>query len=201
MTKATTEKSKLPAKIFDVKPNEILMAQAVSVYLGNQRKAKAKAKTRAEVSMTTAKMYRQKGTGRARHGSQAAPIFVGGGKAHGPTGRENYQGKLTKKMVFQALSSALSLQAKNKAVVVLSKLDKINKTKNMAKLLLSERSKGWDILILGSKMEDTARFSRNLRNLELFYVNNLNVHAILKAGKIFICEEALKEMEKIWIKA
>lgn len=201
MTKATLEKSKLPAKIFGLKPNESLMTQAVLVYLGNQRSARAKAKTRAEINLTKAKMFRQKGTGRARHGSQSAPIFVGGGKAHGPTGTQNYKGSMTKKMITQAIFSALSLKAADKAIVILEKVNDIKKTKSMAELLLPNRSKKLDILILGSKMENGAKFSRNLKNLELLYINNLNVHIILKAGKIFICEEALEEMEKTWLKA
>lgn len=198
MTKAITGKNKLPAKIFGLKPNESLMTQAVLVYLGNQRTAKAKAKTRAEVNLTKAKMFRQKGTGRARHGSQSAPIFVGGGKAHGPTGTQNYKGSLTKKMISQAIAAALSLKAANKDIVVLSKANEVKKTKMMAELLFPDRSKKLDLLILGSKMENAAKFSRNLKNLELSYVNNLNVHTILKAGKIFICGEALEEMEKIY---
>lgn len=201
MTKDTIEKSKLPAKIFGLKPNESLMTQAVLVYLGNQRTARAKAKTRAEINLTKTKMFRQKGTGRARHGSQSAPIFVGGGKAHGPTGGQNYKGSLTKKMISQAILSALSSRAAGKDIVLLDKLNEIKKTQEMAKLLQPDRSKKLDILILGSKMENAVRFSRNLKNLELLYVNNLNVHILLKAGKIFICEEAIKEMETQWLKA
>jgi large subunit ribosomal protein L4 len=201
MTKTVTEKNQLPTKIFGLKPNEALMTQAVLVYLGNQRTARAKAKTRAEVNLTKAKMFRQKGTGRARHGSQSAPIFVGGGKAHGPTGNQNYKGSMTKKMISQAILNALSLKAANKEIVVLNKINEIKKTQEMAKLLLPDRSKKLDVLILGSKMDKAVQFSRNLKNLELLYVNNLNVHTILKAGKIFICEEAIKEMEEKWLKA
>lgn len=201
MIKVTSEKSKLPAKIFGLKPNEDLMTQAVLVYLGNQRTARAKTKTRAEINLTKAKMFRQKGTGRARHGSQSAPIFVGGGKAHGPTGTQNYKGSLTKKMISQAILSALSLKAAEKTVVVLDKLNEIEKTKSMAKLLQPDRSKKIDLLILGSKMDKAAKFSRNLKNLELLSVNNLNVHTLLKAGKIFICQEAIEEMESQWLKA
>lgn len=198
MTKVTVEKNQLSSKIFGLKPNESLMTQAVLVYLGNQRVARAKAKTRAEINLTKSKMFRQKGTGRARHGSQSAPIFVGGGKAHGPSGKQNYKGSLTKKMISLAIANALSLKAAGKEIVVLNKANEVKKTKDMAKLLLSDRSKKLDILILGSKMENAAKFSRNLENLELFYANNLNVHTILKAGRIFICEEALEEMEKIY---
>lgn len=192
--------SKLPVKIFGLKPNEALLKQAVNIYLGNQRSAKAKAQTRAEVNLTKAKMFRQKGTGRARHGSQSAPIFVGGGKAHGPTGKENYKAVLTKKMISLAMKNALSFMAAKKAIVILEKINEVKKTKEIAKILSSERSQGQDMLILGTEMKNLALYARNLANLDLFYVNTLNIHAILKAGKIFIASEALKEMEKKWLK-
>ena len=76
LTGTKAEKTNLPAKIFGVKINPLLMAQAVKIYLSNQRTAKAHAKTRSEVDRTTAKWFRQKGTGRARHGSRSAPIFA-----------------------------------------------------------------------------------------------------------------------------
>src|SRR3989338_11153263 len=81
----------LPEQLFAAKVNPQLMAQAVRVFLSNQRKAHAKSKTRGEIIRTTRKWYRQKGTGRARHGAQSAPLFVGGAKAHGPRGHQNYQ--------------------------------------------------------------------------------------------------------------
>src|SRR5579884_516617 len=74
----------LPKEIFGAKVNPQLMSQAVRVYLANQRQGNAATKTRGEINMTTAKWYRQKGTGRARHGAKSAPIFVKGGVAHGP---------------------------------------------------------------------------------------------------------------------
>src|SRR3989344_2289439 len=80
------ERLNLPGEVFEVKVAPTLLAQAVRVYLSNQRKGGAKTKTRGMVSLTTAKMYKQKGTGRPRHGSSSAPIFVAGGEAHGPQG-------------------------------------------------------------------------------------------------------------------
>ena len=78
---------KVSGKIFGAKVNPSLVNQAVRVYLSNQRQASARTKSRGEVKVTKAKIWRQKGTGRARHGSRNAPIFVGGAKAHGPTGQ------------------------------------------------------------------------------------------------------------------
>ena len=81
----------LPSVFFAKKPNLSILSQAVRVYLSNQRTAQAKSQTRAEVNRTTKKVYKQKGTGGARHGSRRAPIYVGGGIAHGPRGMQNYK--------------------------------------------------------------------------------------------------------------
>jgi len=120
----------LPKNIFAVKINESLMAQAVRVYLSNQRKSRTKTKSRGEIVLTKAKWFRQKGTGRARHGARSAPIFVGGGVAHGPTGEQNYHLKMSKKMKKQALFSALTSKFKANEVMVIKDLAKIEpKTK------------------------------------------------------------------------
>ncbi len=86
----------LPSEIFAAKINNQLMAQAVRVFLANQRKARAKTKTRGKVEGSGKKIWAQKGTGRARHGDRYAPIFVGGGISHGPTGKENFKLKMRK---------------------------------------------------------------------------------------------------------
>src|SRR3989337_4248642 len=112
------EKTVLPKDVFEKKVKPVILAQAVRVWLSNQRAANAKTKTRTEVSKTTAKMYKQKGTGRARHGSYSAPIFVGGGVAHGPTGGENWKLKLPAKMTKKALLGALSIRAREKKLIV-----------------------------------------------------------------------------------
>ena len=83
-------------EIFGINPNKIVVAQAVRVHLTNQRQATAKSKTRGEVSGSGKKIWRQKGTGRARHGDRYAPIFVGGGVAHGPRGNQNVKRNLSK---------------------------------------------------------------------------------------------------------
>ena len=95
----------LPKEIFGAKVNDDLMAQAVRVYLANQRQGNAHTKSRGEINLTTGKWYRQKGTGRARHGAKSAPIFVGGGVAHGPR-KKDYTLSLSKNMKKAAVKSA-----------------------------------------------------------------------------------------------
>jgi len=102
-----------PKEIFAVKASDKLLSQYVYVYLNNLKKGRHKTKTRGEVAGSTRKIYRQKGTGRARHGDIKAPIFVGGGVAFGPTGQYRRL-KLTKKMRRKALFYALSLKLKEK---------------------------------------------------------------------------------------
>jgi large subunit ribosomal protein L4 len=119
----------LPAELFGAKVNKQIMAQAVRVYLANQRQGTQSTKTRGEVTGSTRKIYRQKGTGRARHGGITAPIFVGGGIALGPKPRD-YGLSLPKKMRRVALASALTSQLNAGKVKVVDGFDTIEpKTK------------------------------------------------------------------------
>ena len=130
--------------VFAQKSNPALVAQAVRVYLSNLRQGSAKVKTRSAVKRTKSKWYKQKGTGNARHGSKNAPIFVGGGVAHGPTGNENWKKDLSRKMKSKALRVALSMQVEN--IVVTDNLNSIGgKTTEAVKFL----NKMVDIFYLG----------------------------------------------------
>ena len=122
----------LPADIFEVEVNVGLMHQAYVRQMANARLGTHKTKTRGEINRTKAKWYRQKGTGRARHGARSAPIFVGGGVAHGPQPRK-YSQKMPRKMRRQALRCALSALAADDQIVFVDKLDvEAPKTKVMA---------------------------------------------------------------------
>ena len=125
----------LPKEVFGAKVNNSLMAQAVRVYLANQRMGTASTKNRGEITGSTKKIWRQKGTGRARHGSRKAPIFVGGGVAFGPRTRD-YSLKIPKKMKKAALFSALSFRQNNREIKVVTGLENISpKTKFMAQVI------------------------------------------------------------------
>jgi len=197
----------LPKTIFAAKINEPLMAQAVRVYLSNQRQAKAKVKTRGEVALTTAKWFRQKGTGRARHGAKSAHIFVGGGVSHGPTGEQNYHLHLPKKMKKQALFSALTSMLKESEVMVVKDLVKIEaKTKKMneflGKLTKDEKQtlkKKKLTLVLPQKLENVSRSARNISGLFLAQANQLNTYEVLNGGKLIFMKEAIEVLEKTWL--
>jgi len=187
----------LPKEIFAAKINESLMAQAVRVYLSNQRKALAKTKRRGEIALTTAKWFRQKGTGRARHGARSAPIFVGGGVAHGPSGEQNYHLKMPKKMKKQALFSALSSKFKNNEVMVIKDLAKIEpKTKKMKTVLEKLVKDDKATLVLSEKLENVFRAARNLKGLNLRQTNQLNVYEILNGGHLLFMKEAIEKLKE-----
>ncbi len=189
----------LPKEIFAAPVNEQLMAQAVRVYLANQRKAKAKTKTRAEIRGSRRKIWRQKGTGRARHGDRYAPIFVGGGRAHGPTGKENYKLKMSKAMKKKALFSALTSKLKEKEVVAIKGLAKIEpKTKEMAKTMagLPLKEKKKVLLVLPSVLENVIRAGRNLARVELAQANQLNTYQVLSHDQLVLMEESIEKLKE-----
>lgn len=193
------EKVTLPAALFESKAPATLLAQAVRVFLSNQRKGQAKTKTRSYVSKTTAKMYRQKGTGRARHGSYSAPIFVGGGIAHGPTGTQNYTLKLSENMKRVALTGALSEKAKTKEVLVLSG-NVTGKTKEAAALLKKAEMTDKTILfVVGSKEKDAVRAWRNLEKVHIAQVSQLNPYIILKHNQLIMTSTAMEEAKKLYV--
>jgi len=190
----------LSEELFGAKVNLMLMAQAVRVYLSNQRRSRAKTKGRGEIKLTTRKWYRQKGTGRARHGAKSAPIFVGGSKAHGPTGKENYSLKLSKKMKRAALVSALTKKFQDQQVKVVDSLDKVKaKTKNAAKVLGKlELEQSKVTVIMPEKLEDVLRAFRNLVNVELDLANQLNTYSVLNGGVLLFTKEAVERLGEVF---
>jgi len=197
-----TKKGKvsLPSSLFAAKINPTLMAQAVRVYLSNQRRAHAKTKTRSEVSRTKAKVWRQKGTGRARHGSRNAPIFVGGGVAHGPRGIQAYKKKLSRPMRRQALASALTSKFKEKEILVVDGLEKIEpKTKRMIKVLKALGLEGKDLrklLVLAPDAKKVFSASRNIKEVTSVSASSLNTYQVLNAGKVIFVKNAIKTLEE-----
>ncbi|MGB9706854.1 MAG: 50S ribosomal protein L4 [Microgenomates group bacterium] len=192
----------LPKEIFAAEINPQLMAQAVRVYLANQRKAYPKTKTRAEVNRTKAKWYRQKGTGRARHGSRAAPIFVGGGVAHGPKGNQNYKLKMPKKMRQAALFSALTSKFKNGDILVVKGLEKIApKTKKIAETLEKLKVKGSKIiLVLPKNFQNLILAARNIENLKFVLASSLNTYEVLASDKLIFLPEGIKKLKEVFLK-
>lgn len=181
----------LPASIFSAKVNRGLMHQALVYQLVNARRGTHKAKTRAEVSRTTAKIYKQKGTGRARHGSKKAPIFVGGGVAHGPQPRD-YAKRMPRKMRRAALRSALTVKASDGNLVILDDLQlDAPKTKAMASIV-SQLVGGQSALVLLSGQNVNVELSaRNLVQVKALRAHYLNIRDLMGHDKLVMPLSAL----------
>lgn len=191
-----TKQASLP-KALSGKVNDDLLAQAFHVYRSRSHGGRSKTQTRADVSLTTAKWYKQKGTGRARHGAKSAPIFVGGGKAHGAKGLKR-ELKLSSNLKTKALVTALNQKASEGALVVVTKIADIKKTKDAAGLLnkiLGDTSKK-ATLILTKESKDTWRAFRNIKNCEFALVSSLNAYNVLLGGTLVFEDTALKNLEK-----
>ncbi len=195
------EKVHLPKEIFGAKINNQLMAQAVRVYLANQRMGTASTKTRGEVSGSTRKIWAQKHTGRARHGSRKAPIFVGGGIVFGPTHRD-FSLKLSKKMKRLALFSSLTSKFKNGEIKGITGFEKIDpKTKLMALALknlgISDKDKKVLLITPSSEkdFENVYRASRNIKNINILNASMLNAYEVLNNKLIVLMKESLGIIE------
>ena len=174
----------LPASIFEANINRALMHQALVRQMANARLGTHKAKTRSEVSRSTAKIYRQKGTGRARHGSRKAPIFVGGGKAHGPRPRK-YTKAMPRKMRRAALCSALSAKADAGDIVLLDQISMdAPKTKTVATLMRTLTNGESALLLLPERNETVEKSARNLQHVKALHANYLNIRDLLGYSKI-----------------
>ena len=181
----------LPASIFEANINRALMHQALVRQLANARQGTHKAKTRSEVNRSTAKIYRQKGTGRARHGSRKAPIFVGGGKAHGPQPRK-YTKAMPRKMRRAALCSALSVKADAGDIVLLDQISMdAPKTKTMATLVKTLTSGESALLLLSDRNETVEKSARNLPHVKALRANYLNIRDLLGYNKLVMPLDAL----------
>ncbi|MFA6080939.1 MAG: 50S ribosomal protein L4 [Patescibacteria group bacterium] len=194
-----TKTVELPKEVFAVTANPSLLAQAVRVYLINQRQGNVKVKTRGEVIGSTRKIYRQKGTGKARHGAIKAPIFVGGGIAHGPKQKE-YNLKFNKKERKIALFGALSEKLKEKKIFGLEEKTLIMKpkTKAVVNFLRELKLIGKNNLMIMKKMEknNLVLSMRNISNITFVDVNSLNPYLILKSSSLIFVENALEVFNK-----
>lgn len=184
-------KMSLPKELFAAKVNKVLMAQAVRVYLANQRQGSASTKTRGEVEGSTRKIYRQKGTGRARHGAIRAPIFVGGGIVFGPKPRD-YRFTIPKKMKRAALASALTSAFQDGKVIVVGGLsDVAPKTKIMANALDLVGAVGSTLLVVSKGAHGVIRAARNIEGVDILPIQNLHTYSVISHQKLVFMKEAL----------
>ena len=201
----------LPKEIFGAEVNKSLLSQSMRVYMTNQKTLPGFTKTRGEVQGSTAKIYRQKGTGRARHGSVRAPIFVGGGIVFGPKPRK-VRLELPQRMKKAALISALSAKAKEKQILGISGIEKASgKTKEIAKLMssvvsrqslasrsgLEKKQKNINALIvIPEKMDNVAKGTRNIPGVDAMQVNQINAYEVLRHELLLVTKEAVAVMNR-----
>lgn len=188
----------LPGEMFGEKVNKALIAQAVRVYLANQRQGNASTKTRGEVEGSTRKIYRQKGTGRARHGGVRAPIFVKGGIVFGPKPRD-FGLSMPQKMKQKALFSALSAKLNDKEVTFVDGMAGIKpKTKVFVELLKNlgvSEAKRKVLVVTHKEVDATLRAGRNVSGVSFIPGAQLNAYTLLNAKNVIVMKDAVEEMK------
>lgn len=170
--------------VFASEVKKALLHEAVVASMANRRRGTACTKNRAEVKASGVKPYRQKGTGRARHGSWVSPLFVGGGITFGPKPRD-YSLKMSRKKRNAALRSALSVKVKENKFVVVDKWVPKQKTKEMAGILKTMGICN-ALIVLESPTDWLERVVRNIPNIDVIYVNQLNAYSII-ARDFLVC--------------
>ncbi|MFN8452270.1 MAG: 50S ribosomal protein L4 [Anaerolineae bacterium] len=188
----------LPAEIFEAKINKGLMHQAYVRQMANARLGTHKVKRRGEVNMTTKKMYRQKGTGRARHGAESATQFVGGGRPMGPRPRD-YTLDMPKKMRRAAIRSALSALASDGQLVFVDSLTvNTNKTKEMKQILVALAGESSTLVLIADGNENVQRSVNNLADAKTLRASYLNIRDLLQYDKVIVPLDALDVIKRIW---
>lgn len=194
--KDTGRKADLSKDVFAIEPNNHAVYLDVKQYLANQRQGTHKSKERAEISGSTRKIKKQKGTGTARAGSIKSGVFKGGGRMFGPRPR-NYSFKLNKNVKRLARKSALSIKASEQSILVLENFEfDTAKTKNFIAILKAlniEDKKS--LFVLGGSNNNVYLSSRNLKSSEVVTNSELNTYKILNANQIVFLEGALEEIE------
>jgi large subunit ribosomal protein L4 len=189
-------KVKLSEEIFGLDPREDILQRVVRWQLAKKQQGTHKAKGRAEIARTGAKMYKQKGTGRARHSSARAPQFRGGGKAHGPVVR-SHEHDLTKKVRALGIKHALSAKAKGASLIIVDDLVvKEAKTKalaeSFAKLGLNNA-----LVIGGAELDRNFKLAAaNIPNIDVLPIQGINVYDILRRGTLVLSKAAVEALEE-----
>lgn len=194
----TDRSVQLNDSVFGIEPNDHAIYLDVKQFLANQRQGTHKSKDRSEVSGSTKKLKKQKGTGGARAGDINSPVFVGGGRVFGPRPRD-YSFKLNKKLKRLARKSALSYKAKENNILVVEDFSfETPKTKNFIEILQNLKiSDKKTLLVLFESNKSVYLSSRNLGNVKVVNVTDLNTYDILNAKNIMFLESSIAEFNKI----
>ena len=194
----STKNIDLSDKIFSMKINKSVIQTVINYQIQKSKPRTAKTKQRNEIRGSTAKIYAQKGTGGARHASRKAPIFVGGGVAHGPKGQSNYKKrKLNKSEKKLSITSLISQKNKLNNLVVMSDFkNEIKKTKEMNKILIKFEISNSLIILDKSSKDKIYKSSKNIPKIKVTDINHFSAFDIVKFKKIVFTETSIKELEK-----
>ena len=185
-------------KIFASKINKELVSRVLYKSNANFKGRKAKTKQKNEITGSTSKIYAQKGTGNARHASRKAPIFIGGGVAHGPKGETRYKiRKLNKSEKKLSVISLITEKNKLNNLIVIDDFDKeINKTREMVKFLKKVNADNSLMILDRLSKEKVLRSSRNIPNIKVSDVNHFSSYDLAKYKKLLLTTSSIKELEK-----
>ncbi len=185
-------------KIFASKINKKNISSVIYKTNANLKGRKAKTKQKNEIIGSTSKIYAQKGTGNARHASRKAPIFVGGGVAHGPKGQSNYKiRKLNKSEKKNSIASLISEKNVSKNLIIFSDFkNEIKKTKQMNEILKKFNANNSLIILDKESMKNVLKSARNIPNIKITDINHFSSLDIIKYQKIIFTESSVKELEK-----
>ncbi len=185
-------------KIFSAKINRQLVSNVLYKTNANFKGRKAKTKQQNEIRGSTSKIYAQKGTGNARHASRKAPIFVGGGVAHGPKGESKYKKrKLNKSEKKLSIASMITKKHKESNLIIFDDFEKkILKTKEMNKILIKFEATNSIIIIDNKSMDNIHKSTKNLPNVKITDTNHFSCYDLAKYKKVIFTETSVKELEK-----
>ena len=193
-----TETFEVSDKIFDSPINKKLISQVIYKVNSNYKGRKAKTKQKNEIKGSTSKIYAQKGTGNARHASRKAPIFVGGGVAHGPKGETKYKIlKLNKSEKKKSVISIISQKKKDKNLIILNDFEEeIKKTKEFASILKKICSSNFLLIADQNSRKNIFRSSSNIPNIKVTDFNHFSAYDLIKFKKLILTVSSVKELEK-----
>jgi large subunit ribosomal protein L4 len=201
---AAAGEMELAESVFGIEAKEALIHQAVTAQMGNQRQVLAHTKDRSEVRGGGRKPWRQKGTGRARAGSNRSPIWIGGGVTFGPSKERNFSKKLNRKMKQKALCAVLSDKIKNRQLVIVDKFRAEDfKTKVMDAALAKLEKNAWDrkenvrrnvLVIIDEKDDKVSRSFRNLEGVGVINLSNINILDLLAYRDAVLTKKSIEKL-------
>lgn len=194
----TGRKVELSDAIYNIEPNDHVIYLDVKQYMANQRQGTAKSKERSEVSGSTRKLIRQKGSGGARRGDINSPVLIGGGRVFGPRPRD-YRFKLNKKVKVLARKSALSYKAKENAIVVIEDFEMERpRTKDFVEILNNLKVNGKkSLFVLPGSNKNVYLSARNIQRVNMMTAAALNTYNVLNADVVVVTENSLKVVDEI----